>query len=603
VSIAKLKKVSICGLIDEKERVLDGLQALGALHLVSLRPPLAELEKGVPEFPENTYKALKFLTACPNKRHQVKQETDFDIDEIVKQTLLIEQQIRDAADRRDFLVARIKDVSLWGDFELPAQDELADYLLWFYIVPIGSLAEVSKQDNLIYEVVHKDNRFAYVVVVAKDEPAKNVMPVKRTHTGKLSLKELKNRLSKAEVELEDRRAERESLTRWIYLVSQNLARAEDLAGQAHAQQQTLDTSHVFAVHGWIPERDIERLSQFAQQRDLAVLIEEPAPDDNPPTLMENSEQLTAGEGLVTFYQTPGYRDWDPSVPVFFSFALFFAMIISDAGYATLFAVFIALFWGRMGQTLSGRRMRSLLTTLVTFSFVWGVIVGSYFGVTPDESSLPGKLKFLELNDFDSMMRLSISIGILHLSFANAHRAWRLRQQGLTWLVPLGWISVLFGGLLLWFANSFEQPGDWFLPVGEILLGLGFLAIFLFSSDRKIKKPTDIIMRVLGGLQGVSAITKIFGDVLSYLRLFALGLAGASLAMTFNNLAVQAREVEGLGLLYFILILLLGHGLNILLSLMSAVVHGLRLNVIEFFNWGLTDEGYPYKSFSKKERIK
>jgi len=111
------------------------------------------------------------------------------------------------------------------------------------------------------------------------------------------------------------------------------------------------------------------------------------------------------------------------------------------------------------------------------------------------------------------------------------------------------------------------------------------------------------MRVLGGLQGVSAITKIFGDVLSYLRLFALGLAGASLAMTFNNLAVQAREVEGLGLLYFILILLLGHGLNILLSLMSAVVHGLRLNVIEFFNWGLTDEGYPYKSFSKKERIK
>ena len=111
---------------------------------------------------------------------------------------------------------------------------------------------------------------------------------------------------------------------------------------------------------------------------------------------------------------------------------------------------------------------------------------------------------------------------------------------------------------------------------------------------------DILMRFLEGLQGVTGITKIFGDILSYLRLFALGLAGASLSITFNNLAMQAREIDGPGLLYSLLILLLGHSLNILLSLMSAVVHGLRLNVIEFFNWGLSDEGYPFKAFSKKE---
>ena len=111
---------------------------------------------------------------------------------------------------------------------------------------------------------------------------------------------------------------------------------------------------------------------------------------------------------------------------------------------------------------------------------------------------------------------------------------------------------------------------------------------------------DIIMRILDGLQGVTGITKIFGDILSYLRLFALGLAGASLSITFNNLAMQAREIDGPGLLFSLLILLLGHSLNLLLSLMSAVVHGLRLNVIEFFNWGLSDEGYPFKAFSKKE---
>ena len=599
MSIATLKKVSICGLIAEKKQILDDLQGAGSLHLVSLREPLAEPEKAAPERPENTYKALKFLAACPNKRHQIKQNTHFDIDEIVKKTIAIQQNIRDISDKRDFLIERIREVTPWGDFKLPEDNHLAGYKLWFYIVPVGKLQNLPKQD-LVWEIVQRDNRFVHVVVVAKEEPQANAMPVLRTHTGTLSLTELESGLDETELLLEDYRAERESLTRWIYLMTQNLARTEDKAGQVHAAEQTLDTPELFAVQGWLPEQEIKQLTEYAEQCNLAVLIEDPAPDETPPTLMVNSQQWTAGEDLVKFYQTPGYWDWDPSVPVFFSFALFFAMIMSDAGYAFVFAVLLATYWQRLGKTSTGLRMRTLITTLVSFSFIWGVMIGSYFGVTPAETSLPGKLKFLEINDFDSMMRLSVCVGILHLSYAHIHKAWRLRQQGLTWLVPVGWILIMSGGLLLWFEQSFEQPADWFSPVGKAQIGLGFAVIFLFSSNRKIKKPLDALMRVLDGLQGITGVTKIFGDILSYLRLFALGLAGASLSLTFNNLAMQAREIEGPGLLYSLLILLLGHSLNILLSLMSAVVHGLRLNVIEFFNWGLTDEGYPFKAFSKKE---
>jgi V/A-type H+-transporting ATPase subunit I len=599
MSIATLKKVSLCALIAEKKQILDDLQGVGALHLVSLREPLAEPEKAAPERPENTYKALKFLAACPNKRHQIKQNTDFNIEEIVKKTIAIQQNIRDVSDKRDFLIERIKAVGPWGDFKLPEDNHLAGYKLWFYIVPVGKLKILPKHD-LVWEIVHHDNRFAHVVVVAKEEPQANAMPVLRTHTGTLSLTELQACLDEAELELEDCRAERESLTRWIYLITRNLARTEDRAVQLHAAEQTLDTPEVFAIQGWIPEQEIKQLSEYADQNNLAVLIEDPEPDETPPTLMVNSQQWTAGEDLVKFYQTPGYWDWDPSVPVFFSFALFFAMIMSDAGYACVFAVLLATYWQRMGKTVTGLRMRALITTLISFSFIWGVMIGSYFGVTPAETSLFGKLKILEINDFDSMMRLSVCIGVLHLSYAHLHKAWRLRQQALTWLVPVGWILIMFGGLLLWFEQSFEQPADWFSPVAKVQIGLGFAVIFLFSSRRKIKKPLDVIMRILDGFQGITGVTKIFGDILSYLRLFALGLAGASLSLTFNDLAMQAREIEGPGLLYSLLILLLGHGLNILLTLMSAVVHGLRLNVIEFFNWGLTDEGYPFKAFSKKE---
>ena len=600
MSIAALKRVSVCGLIGEKNQVLEGLQELGALHLIPLREALDEPEKAAPERPESTYKALKFLVACPIKRHQVKQSPSFDITDKVNQILANQQNLRDIQDRRDFLVSRIKEVSRWGDFKFPAKEDLAGYLLWFYVVPVARLADVSKREDMIIEIVHRDNRFAYVVVVAKEEPPLNAMPVRRTHIGSISLTELKANLDQAEVGLEDCRAERESLTRWIYLITRNLASEEDKAGRAYADQQTLDTDAVFAVQGWIPDREIDRLSEFARQCNLALLIEDPSPADNPPTLMVNPQQLSAGEGLVRFYQTPGYWDWDPSVPVYFFFSLFFAMILSDAGYAAVFAVLLATFWQRMGRSYTGRGMRNLFASLISFSFVWGLMIGSYFGVSPSEASLLGKLKILEINDFDSMMRLSVCIGVLHISYANAHKAWRLRGESLTWLAPLGWIFLMCGGVLVWFSSSFEQPADWYLPTGKSLAGLGLVAVFLFSSARKITKPTDLVMRVLDGLQGISGITKIFGDVLSYLRLFALGLAGSSLALTFNSLAMQAKEIEGPGLLYCLLILLLGHSLNILLSLMSGVVHGLRLNVIEFFNWGLTDEGYRYNTFSKKE---
>jgi V/A-type H+-transporting ATPase subunit I len=98
------------------------------------------------------------------------------------------------------------------------------------------------------------------------------------------------------------------------------------------------------------------------------------------------------------------------------------------------------------------------------------------------------------------------------------------------------------------------------------------------------------------------LSSAFGDILSYLRLFALGLSSASLAVTFNQLAVQAMDTPGIGLLFGLAILLLGHVLNIILALISGVVHGLRLNLIEFYNWGVSGEGDTFRAFRKKETL-
>jgi V/A-type H+-transporting ATPase subunit I len=127
--------------------------------------------------------------------------------------------------------------------------------------------------------------------------------------------------------------------------------------------------------------------------------------------------------------------------------------------------------------------------------------------------------------------------------------------------------------------------------------LGVAGILFFTS---VEGP--IWKRLLQGLLGLTRFSNAFGDSLSYLRLFALGLASASLAGTFNDLSGQVKAaVPGIGLLFALLIVLLGHGLNFVLSLSSGVIHGMRLNCIEFFNWSISEEGYPFKAFDRKEK--
>jgi len=138
-------------------------------------------------------------------------------------------------------------------------------------------------------------------------------------------------------------------------------------------------------------------------------------------------------------------------------------------------------------------------------------------------------------------------------------------------------------------------------IGVGLASAGGISILLFSSDRPLLtfSPKTHALRLVDGVMQVTNLSKAFGDVLSYLRLFALGLASAKLAITFNDLAGSIYEKGGIGILLALVILLVGHGINFLLCLMGGVVHGLRLNCIEFFNWGLSQEGYAFQPFKKK----
>lgn len=608
MAIAALNKVAIIGPLEEKNAVLQALQQWGGLHLSRWSDVGGEREHGDAELTlskmqklsEQLKKAVHYLQGAPQRRFQMRTVSvhidSQELSRLVEQVLHNETQRRATQDRIDGLCEREAALKPWGDFAFPEGDHIGGQRLWFYLLP-RKHHRLLPQLKIPWQIIHQSDNQIWLVVIAEQEPPIDLLPCDRVHTGRYSLSELRRQRERAEIHLEDIEAERQKLTRYLAVLLHCQAQAEDITDLARAEQMTADLEQLFVTYGWVPQCQILSLRQFCASHHLALSCQAVAPSDAPPTLLNNPELFKGGELLVNFYQTPDYRSWDPAIPLFVSFALFFAMILSDAGYAALMLVGVLAAWSRLSRSVSGRLLRPLLLTITSLSIIWGVIVGSYFGREPAAGTLLAQGKLLDLNNFDFMMALSIACGIVHLLVANAQQIWLYRKTHRAGL-HLGWFMLLIFAPVLGLNWGAGNKLYWLGLGGS---GLAGSLIFLFASDRAVVSPATLVFRLLDGLKALTDVTNLFGDVLSYLRLFALGLASTSLALTFNNLADQAFAAEGgFGIITGILIFIVGHTLNILLAVVSGVVHGLRLNFIEFYKWALYGEGYPFRAFKKRE---
>lgn len=585
MAIVPLSKITLVAHRAQKEQVLEDLQQLGCLEIVSLADDVAPL--GDPS--TRGRDALSYLERCPQKQRPVTNPAEFDAVQVKRDILQLRDHTHELELERDALMQRIEALTPWGDFEFPPEESLSGQRLWFYVVPQNRLRDLEASD-LVWEEVKRDGRDAYVIVVSELEP--EGVPAPRVRTGSVSRAKLERRLEDVELGLEDASLERIRLTRWRVLLSRSLAALEDRAARLLAADQCYDSGPVFALQAWAPTETLEGLESYAAKQGIVMEASEPGPDDEPPTLLRNSERTEGGENLVNFYKTPGYGSWDPSSVVLYSFAIFFAMIISDGGYGLLLALALAYFWKRLSSTASGRRWRWVLAALTVCTVVYGVLVGSFFGIAPASDTYLSRLAVLDMTDASSMMALSITIGVIHVILGNLMNAARYGWSPRA-LPSLGWAMFVLAGYTLFMAV--QAGADWLkvpaVSVAAVSLGL----VFAFTGYGA--RPWA---RLGKGLVGLTGIIGAFGDVLSYLRLFALGLASASLAIAFNGMAADAQEaIPGLGLLAALIILVIGHSLNLLLAVASGVIHGLRLNVIEFFNWGLPEEGPLFRPFKKK----
>lgn len=594
MSIVALVKVTLYGPLSEKEQVIEGLQELGCLHLNDLRTGSAE-DREVATYGADARDAIQYLRDCPVKRPTPRHRLEIDVPKVVNETLEVRDRSRALSEERTQLRKWIADLEPWGDFEAPEWAYEGELRFWFYVVPLHKL-ELLQGISRPWRVVSRDHRFAYVVVVATEEPAD--IPGTQASLDRRPLSALRSRLEQVERELEELDYRRIGLTLYTRAISEALDEADDRTAREQASSRTFDREQVFAIQGWAPAGRTQELRRFASGRRLAITIASPGPQDNPPTLLDNPPALRGGEDLVEFYKIPGYRMWDPSTPVFFSFAVFFAMIFADAGYGLLLGLILLALWKRLEGSDSGERFRGILIALVISTIAYGVIAGSYFGLTPPAGSWLSVLHVLDTADQNFMMWLAIGIGVIHLVYANLYTAWRRRKSPAA-MSGVGWACFMTGGACVGVSGSYPALSG-LAGFGWAGVVLGGLFVLLFSSESRFSlAPKALFGRLVDGVKGATDITKAFGDVLSYLRLFALGLASFKLAESFNGLAASAFDLGGIGMLLGLAILVVGHGINFVMAIMGGVVHGLRLNVIEFFNWSLPEDGEGFRTFARK----
>jgi V/A-type H+/Na+-transporting ATPase subunit I len=601
--------------------VLDRLQQLGCLHLIDLSGD-AERLPPAQDFRSQVHEAIKYLrsTPTPNPNQHTEYPEGMDCLKTAGQILENKRAREEYQEERDFLVRSIEQTEPWGDFRLPEKGLPNGLQVWFYRIPHRRLDDLL-ESHCVWQKINEDLQFQYIVVISDDEPVG--LPTKPLELDPRPLSELQARLRWVDEQLEALWWERVSLDRWCNLLNRDLDVADDEAARMDALTRLVGDEHVFAIQGWAPLSTLKAIEEFGRAHELAIDVAKPVASDKPPTLLKNPTAIAGAEGAVTFYITPAYNAWDPTWIMYFSFAIFFAMIMSDAAYGVLMGLFLMVSWKKLGTTDKGRRFRSLMVALVVATIAYGVAIGSYFGVCPAvlkpfQLQLNGQPLFEQR---EAMMLASLAIGAAHLALSNLITAWRMRGSWVA-LSSVGWAVVLVGGLvyglslygltstgpnqgITWLASQLSaSPGamQQLVSMSSLYAVVGGLSmVFLFASSRPLfsNRVVDWLLRMLDGLIALTNVSKAFGDTLSYLRLFALGLASAQLASTFNGLASGAMEVPGLGVFLAILILIAGHGINLLLGIIGGVVHGLRLNCIEFFNWSLNEEGYPFRAFSKK----
>ena len=574
--IVPMKKVTVLCLASARDAALEHLRALGVLHLEPIRPPESEAIETARK--ELTYvrRALEVLpsraSAAPSGRPA---------DEVVKAIWNSIHERQAIEERLETLRHERLRIEPFGNFDPAAARALEARGLRVRLYQCDPKTTPTAPEGSALRVLSRAKDAVYFAVIG---PAAAPAPAgaAEVRMPEIGLAELDRRIAEGEAALEKNRRALEAFAGDRAAVAARAAEAEDRLEFLTAAAGMGEAERVVWLRGYCPAEDAACIRESAAAGGWGVLIETPKEEDAVPTLIRNPRWVRPIQAIFKLVGIlPGYREIDISAVFLLFFSLFFAMLVGDAGYGFLFLGLTL--WARKKAKKGSNPAIALMLIMSVCTIVWGALSGTWFGLTwrPVVPALANN---------ETVMGLCFLIGATQLSIAHVWNIVRQRRSPQA-LAQVGWLAITW---VMYFAANAMVLNRPFPKFMLWALGGGALLIVLFMTPVKQLK-TEWFNHVMLPLNLVSS----FVDIVSYIRLFAVGTATVAVAQAFNNIALGGG-VGGLGRgIAAALILFIGHALNVVLAGMGVIVHGVRLNTLEFSgHLGMQWTGVPYRPFAR-----
>jgi V/A-type H+-transporting ATPase subunit I len=582
--IVPMKKSSVIILVKDTQNCLIELRRLGVLHIEHHRVPQGKditiLKDEIILLNEALAILIQTDPSCPSLSENAQVEVD-DWRHIARHIIDTRKEIEKLEDYARNLAVLMDQWEPWGDFYPEDIKKLREKGIYIklYQVPYKNIKELPK--DLAIKIIFMKKGVAHCLVIGQKEFS---LFFKEISLPDMSLETMRKRLHENKGVLKGFNEDLLKSCNYYQMLIKIKKKLEKELEMQETMRGMGEAGELAYVTGYIPVDAAQVLSDLAKKEKWGISITDPSEEDSMPTLIRNKRWITTISPLFKFLDViPGYRELDVSPLVLIFFSLFFAMIIGDAGYGIIFFSLTAFAHKKMGKKIADHTPFFLFYVLSSCTILWGLLTGTFFG---QEWFLKAGLKPLipALTDTKVLQAFCFFIGALQLTLAHLWRA--LRQlPALTVGAEIGWIAVLWAAFFL--AKTLIL-GDMFPFFGKWLIIGGITLVIFFSS------PQRNILKTIGkGLANVAlSLVNNFTDVVSYIRLFAIGLATVAIADTVNTLAVSAG---GKNWLITVPILLVGHTLNFVLGPVGVLVHGVRLNVLEFSSHiGVSWSGIKYQ---------
>jgi V/A-type H+-transporting ATPase subunit I len=584
--VTEMTKYDFILMSGDADAFLEKLQTVGVMDITRSLKPIDEKSEKLSTRADIYRKALASLKEV--EPAEFAEKTYGDLAASVMETVSSRETAQDqlAQLRKDF-----EECEPWGHFNVNDIERLTKQGLKLHFYKARAIDPAWKEQYALSEISSDGSNTYFVVVSDSDDydfPLKEMpAPTRDCAAIEKEIATLEDEIEQKDRKLSELKCHEADIQKELDKTLSKL----DLH-LAHASGEKAAEDYITVFEGFAPKENEADLHDMLEQENVFCLVDKAKEDDNPPIKLKNNKFVSMFELLTDMYGRPKYDEFDPTVFISIFFMLFFAFCMGDMGYGlVLIGASIAL------KKVLGN-IAPLGITLGIATTVVGFLFHTFFSVDMlTWSWLPEGLKRIMLPStiagFDGTMVLAILVGVVHICLAMIVKTYQsTKVKGFanslgTW----GWTLLIVGGVIV---GAFALLGVMDTSVATwVIIIIGILsALGIFFLNNLHRNP--LINMGVGLWDTYQMVTGLLGDVLSYLRLYALGLAGAKLGEAFNAIGVQALGDGGINWVFFILIVVVGHVLNVAMCVLGAFVHPLRLNFLEFFkNSGYEGTGRRY----------